>query len=65
MGRGPHSRGKSGNFEANLYGHGFFTRREVARLAREIQFEVLWSAVRLIRRPSQMNCGMKCGAPAC
>ena len=34
----------------NLYGLGLFTRREVARLAREIQYEVLCSGVRLIRR---------------
>ena len=34
----------------NLYGLGLFTRREVNRLAREIQFEVLCSGVRLIRR---------------
>ena len=34
----------------NLYGLGLFTRREVARLAREIEYEVLCSGVRLIRR---------------
>ena len=38
---------------ANLYGLGLFTRWEVARLAREIQYEVLCSGVRLA--PGWMN----------
>ena len=35
---------------ANLHGLGIFTRWESTRLVREIQFEVLCSGVRLIRR---------------
>ena len=34
----------------NLYGLGLLTRREVDRLAKEIQFETLCSRVRLLRR---------------
>ena len=34
----------------NLYGLGLLTRREVDRLAKEIQFETLCSGVRLLRR---------------
>ena len=34
----------------NIDGLGLFTHREVSRLCREIQFEVLCSAARIIRR---------------
>ena len=38
------------NLRRNLYGLGLLTRKEVDRLAKEIQFESLCSGVRLLRR---------------
>jgi len=38
------------NLRASIYGLGIFTRKEATNLCKEIQFEVLCSATRLIRR---------------
>ena len=70
---GPHCSWMSGNLremKAHLHGLGLLTPWEVPHLAREIQFEVLCSGIRIIRRHQAgwtdiPATHLKCDAPAC